>query len=289
MKKFLHLMLMLVLIVTLSACTEEPNDEEPKDEGPITISLNRVYEGMDFFRDGIAEATSFRCIDGDTTVFTVNNREIRLRYLGIDTPESSGEFEPWGKEATDWVCQILNEAETIVLEAEIPGQTDSTSSQRHLGYVWVDGELLNLLIILEGFSFFTGSGDLIYADVMQRAADSMQGSGIHVFGQEDPRFSNVREIDLATLLADIDEYLHAPIHITLTVVSHNTTRRGIMVTDDSTNDTVFLYYGFGQVSHFFNVPGSVLRFEELVPTYFNNSFQLTNYDVWRTTCVDNCE
>lgn len=41
-----------------------------------------------------------KCVDGDTAVFTVNNEDIKVRFLAIDTPETvhpTKKEQPYGK------------------------------------------------------------------------------------------------------------------------------------------------------------------------------------------------
>ena len=68
---------------------------------------------------GIGEVKLVRPVDGDTARFRdpIAGVEFSLRYLGIDTPESTWQKDPWGKAASDYSKQRLNAATTIVLEA----------------------------------------------------------------------------------------------------------------------------------------------------------------------------
>ena len=92
-----------------------------------------------------------------------------MRYLGVDTPESTGQIEPWGKAASKFTKSTLEKAKTIVLTKEVSeigsaATTDSTGS-RFKAFVWFSekanakvSELkcLNLLLVQEGYS--TGKG-----------------------------------------------------------------------------------------------------------------------------------
>ena len=41
-----------------------------------------------------------------------------LRYLGIDTPESTGQIEPYGKKASDFTKAIMNKATSVIIESD---------------------------------------------------------------------------------------------------------------------------------------------------------------------------
>lgn len=287
MKKRLSLLLLLTLSLGLYACgngEEEPtNGDNGVDMTPVVIELERHYQGMDFIRDGIGEADLAGCVDGDTSHFFVGNARISLRYLAVDTPESTFEFEPWGKAASDFVCDILTQADTIVLEARNPGDQDANG--RYLGYVWVDGELLQLKIIREGFSRLFGTSN--YSEQLFLAQRQAQAEGLRIHGQTDPLFENppANMPTLQYLLENYEKYEYTRINITLTIVDIQANRNIIVMSDDSTSQTINLYYGPGNWTFMFENIGNILEFEELVPSYWQNSRQLVNYARNRTTLI----
>lgn len=91
-----------------------------------------------------------KCVDGDTAIFNVNGSEEKFRFLAIDTPETvhptKGE-EAYGKDASEYTCTKLTNAKTIEIEYE-----DSKIDKygRSLGWVWIDGALLQKEIIENG-------------------------------------------------------------------------------------------------------------------------------------------
>ncbi len=104
------------------------------------------------------------CIDGDTTVFTYPDQVLdqiasntpSTRYFNIDTPETfPGGEEVWGQPATQYVCDVLAQAESIVLQTD-PGDNLLGRHGRLLAWVWVllpeadDYKLLNYMIVRQG-------------------------------------------------------------------------------------------------------------------------------------------
>jgi len=94
------------------------------------------------------------CVDGDTATVTLNKEEIKLRFLAIDTPESVhptiGE-EEYGKDASNYTCNALKKANKIEIEYDI--NSDKLDKyDRHLVWVFVDGELLQEKLIEEGLA-----------------------------------------------------------------------------------------------------------------------------------------
>ena len=84
------------------------------------IKLDVDYTGKSFCEDGIGEVKLVRTTDGDTARFrdVVTGEEFNLRFLGIDTPESTWQKDPWGKAASDYAKERLTSAKHIVLERE---------------------------------------------------------------------------------------------------------------------------------------------------------------------------
>ncbi len=93
-----------------------------------------------------------RVVDGDTVVVQTAAGQARVRYLGIDTPESVDPRRPverFGKEAADR-NRALVEGKTVFLEQDV-SETDRFG--RLLRYVYLeDGRMVNALLIEEGYA-----------------------------------------------------------------------------------------------------------------------------------------
>ena len=59
------------------------------------LKLTQSFAGKDFIRDGIGEATLRSTTDGDTARFNVSGFNLAVRFLGLNTPESTGKIQPW--------------------------------------------------------------------------------------------------------------------------------------------------------------------------------------------------
>lgn len=114
--------------------------------------------------------TLSKCVDGDTAKFELNGETITARFLAIDTPETKhptkGE-EPWGKEASNFTCESLQKAKKIELEYD--SNSDKTDKyNRHLVWIFVDGELLQDNIIKKGYAEVAYLyGDYKYTPLLQ--------------------------------------------------------------------------------------------------------------------------
>jgi micrococcal nuclease len=82
-------------------------------------------------------------IDGDTIVIEGG---YRVRYIGIDAPETYPELEAFGIEAWQ-VNRQLVEGKEVRLERDV-SETDKYG--RLLRYIWVNGMLVNAELVRQG-------------------------------------------------------------------------------------------------------------------------------------------
>ena len=95
-----------------------------------------------------------KCVDGDTAVFKINNDDIRVRFLAIDTPESvhpTKEVEAYAKDASEYTCKKLTEAKKIELEYD-DKSTKTDKYGRTLAWIWINNSLLQKELIEVGFA-----------------------------------------------------------------------------------------------------------------------------------------
>ncbi len=100
---------------------------------------------------GLTEATVTRVVDGDTIEASIAGQSYKLRYIGIDTPETVDPRRPvgcFGKEASERNRQLVD-GKTIGLEKDV-SETDAFG--RLLRYVWVDGQMVNATLVEEGYA-----------------------------------------------------------------------------------------------------------------------------------------
>ena len=284
MKLFYALFMALVGLFTLSACGAEPTEDstplELSSEWSDALDLQTVeYEGRDFLVDGIGQVNYISCVDGDTSVFQSINggRLLRVRYVGIDTAESTSRVEPWGMPATEYVCDVLDNAEVIVLELEpAAGRLDNFG--RDLAYVWVDGRLLNLMIVEQAFSPAVGAASLKYGDSFIAAQEHARKTGRRIWGETDPGFiGEPLDVEIEDLLANREDYRNRFVNITGTV-----TRRengNFYIGTDTDDIFVFARNSIPAIiSNEFDV-GKTLRLNNVYLTRFSGGWQLTNFQI----------
>ena len=100
------------------------------------------------------QVTLKKCVDGDTAKFIMNNKEIKVRFLAVDTPETShpkkGE-EPYGNEAKEFTCNKLTNAKKIELEFD-ENSDKKDKYDRYLAWVFYDDYLLQSELVKEGLA-----------------------------------------------------------------------------------------------------------------------------------------
>lgn len=159
------------------------------------VSLTTEYKGKSFIDDGIGEVTLTKAIDGDTADFIdpyskTLKGSFRVRFLGIDTPESTFRTDPWGKEASKFTKNKLEQADTIVLEAE--GARTETYG-RYLAFVWIDGKLFNLELVQEAYCTSTLPGSSKFFQIMMDTALEARKTGRRFYGEKDPNYDYTKK------------------------------------------------------------------------------------------------
>ena len=189
MKNILKVLIAILLIFTLGACSEVgyiADNTEHYDTITNTLKLTKSYEGKSFLTDGIGKATVISYTDGDTTRFRLEQGDdIVIRYHSVDTRESTGDVEKWGKAASNFTKEQLKKAVEVVLEAPGDRAEHDSYGVRYLGYVWyrestsADFKCLNLELVENGYSENTGVNTSKYPyyeyfDKAQKFAESIK-------------------------------------------------------------------------------------------------------------------
>ena len=189
---------------------DRPEVVELNTDETDNLPLDFTYAGSSFIDDGVGEVELIRCVDGDTAHFRENGQTFSVRFLGINTPESTAKFEPWGKAASDYTCDKLENATTIVLQADPNAGRMDSYGDRWLAWVWYDGRLLNLELVEQAYSKASGSIDTLYGELIYQVNLTVQFSERRVWGETDPDFDYSREgiqLTIEELVTNQSEYV----------------------------------------------------------------------------------
>jgi endonuclease YncB( thermonuclease family) len=198
-------------------------------DGSVALTLD--YQNHTFANDGVEQVTLKTCIDGDTAHFNpvsgtkVGDLDyIKARFYGIDTPESTGKVQPYGRGASDYTKAALKKAQssgTIVLSSPSMAYgkptADSTGS-RYVSLVWINPDvknapynqlyLLNLMIVQDGWSWVKNVLDMpTYSDTFYAAQTQSEAYKLNLYsGLPDPRFNygNYQDVSILDLKREVE-------------------------------------------------------------------------------------
>ena len=329
MKKFIKFLSMFLLLCTLvcalGACdfinklfgtpdttqSAEPEEAEWVDYAS-QLTLDMSTSTLKW------EVTVKMFIDGDTTHFYVNNSGningiskapgiegvVKARYLGINTPESTGKIEPWGKKASNFTKEKLQNAESIIIESDDENWNVDSTGERFLVWVWYkpQGEKnyrnLNLEILQEGLAVSSKSGRYVYAQYCEKAIAQAADRKMNVYAPssvKDPDFpyGDAQFMTIKELKVNIEQYIGARVAFEGVIVKDS----GGSVYIEAYDEEDGIYYG---ISAYYLTSGldgfgleilkvgNKVRFAGVVGE-FNGSYQITDlkYDVWDTSNAKN--
>jgi micrococcal nuclease len=127
-----------------------------------------------------------RVVDGDTVIVRVEGRDLRVRYIGMDTPESvkpDSPVEAFGREASA-ANEALVAGRDVVLERDV-SETDQYG--RALRDVWIRDDvgwtLVGLRLVRLGYArVSTFPPDVKYADRLLAAERAARDEGRGLWG-----------------------------------------------------------------------------------------------------------
>ena len=244
--------------------------------GQLTLDLNADSQTM--------EVTVKAFIDGDTTHFNANGFNsqnlLKARYAAVNTPESTGQIEEWGKKASNFTRSKLESATSIIIESDSSEWTPDSTGERYLTWVWYKApgsdtyRNLNIELLQEGLGRGSNAGSSRYGAIANAALYQATELKLHVFSDEkDPDFfyGESIEMDLKELRLNIKDYLGKRVAFEGVIAYYSS--QGVYV-EDFDEETqmyygVYVYYGFNfvqgakllQVGNKVRITGKVTEFE----------------------------
>ena len=285
LKKSVILLLIVSLLVScLYGCAETPAQpvEAPQvvqTEAPaaaeeaVPVQLETVdYAAsvkLDMGSETVKEMVSVKMfIDGDTTHFYVpasvsGNGVLKARYLAINTPESTGKIEEYGKKASNFTKEKLSSATSIIIESETGDWNADSTGDRYLVWVWYktadsnDYRNLNIEILQNGLAIANASATSRYGEAAVAAINQAKEQKLNIYsGQKDPDFyyGEAIELTLKELRTNIEAYSGMKVAFKGIITKNNANT--VYVEDyDSETD---MYYGMA-VYYGYNLNGTGLE------------------------------
>ena len=122
--------------------------------------------------------------DGDTAHFLIDGKDKTVRFLAINAPEYTKEKEPFGKEASEYVCNTLTNAKKIQLEFD-DGSDETDKYGRVLAWVYADGKLLQRELVKQGLAEVKYIyGDYAYTDELKELEKEAKAKKLAMWSNE---------------------------------------------------------------------------------------------------------
>ena len=200
-------------------------------------------------------------IDGDTTHFNVpgsiaESGVLKARYLAINTPESTGKIEEYGKKASSFTREKLSSASSIYIESDDGNWNVDSTGGRYLVWVWYreneseEYRNLNIEILQNGLAIASSSANNRYGDTCMAAIAQAKALKLNIqSGQKDPDFyyGEAVELTLKELRCNISEYNGIKVAFE-GVITKNSSNSIYIESYDSETDMYYgipVYYGYG--------------------------------------------
>jgi micrococcal nuclease len=127
----------MLMLMMMAGCSQLSESGKAKEQS----TYNRVEVKLD------------KATDGDTIGILYKGEKEKVRFLLVDTPETShprlGE-QPFGKEAKEFTKHLVENAKTLELEFDIGQNRDKYG--RLLAYVYADGEMIQEQLLQKGLA-----------------------------------------------------------------------------------------------------------------------------------------
>ena len=296
MKKLnLRIASLLLLVCVVLSCFAGCNKNE--DEGGTPAAPSHVDYASELKLDMNSETQKKEVewgdrshVDGDTSHFEVDRSfdatgVIKARYLAVDTPETTGQIEEWGKAASRFTKEKLSTAVSIIVETDGASWTFD-SNGRYLVWVWyksaegADYRCLNIELLQNGLGGGSKSSDTRYGDIAVSAIDQANREKLHMFsGQKDPDFpyGEAASVTLKELRTNVTNYIDKRVAVE-GLITYNSDWTAYIESYDAETGMYFgmqVFYGYN--SQLINVlaQGNQVRVVGVVNEYYG-TYQISD-------------
>lgn len=177
MRSVLGLALASVLVFSGACSTEAPSSSNPSAAQTLTSpspSVPAADASPESFTPSAYPWLVTKVVDGDTIYVSGPEREIKVRLIGVNTPETKHPTKPvecFGPEASAFATERLSGQYVSLVEDVSQGSEDKYG--RALAYVYTqDGSLFNLDLIAGGYAY-----EYTYADPYKFQAEFRAAQG----------------------------------------------------------------------------------------------------------------
>lgn len=177
----------------------------------ITASLNNTSENIKTVSSSIQDkqqVTLEKCVDGDTATFKIDGKNVKVRFLAIDTPESVHpykEVEEYGKDASEYTCNILKKANSIEIAYE-DNMSNKDKYGRTLAWVFADNKLVQESLVEIGYAEVKYVyAKYTYLDKLYKAQEKAKSKKIGVWYDYEEKKYNDKTYTVTFKVSDKEE------------------------------------------------------------------------------------
>lgn len=206
------------------------------------------------------EVTVKTFIDGDTVHFNVpsdvcDDGVLKARFIAINTPESTGKIEEYGKTASLFTKDTLSKATSIIIESDDDKWNLDSTGGRHLVWVWyktsdmADYRNLNIEILQNGLAIASSSNNNRYGSTAMSAIATAKECKMHIYsGEKDPNFyyGDAQELTIKELRLNSPKYTGQKVAFEGVVTFNDDSAVYIEEQDPETGlyNGYYIYYGY---------------------------------------------
>ena len=229
-------------------------------------------------------------VDGDTVHFHSKNGKngvLKARFLGVDTPESTGKVQNWGKTASNFTKDSLKNAAEIMIESDTDKWDLDSTGERHLVWVWfrpeagADWKLLNLAITQEGLAQGKSASSTSYGEVMTLALNQAILFKLKYYsGETEPGFytGDIMPVTLREIRENTQEYVGIIVQFEA-LITRVSAQTAYVEAYDGETDRIYglpVYMGFNFMCDFIE-PGNLVSWVGRVEFYeTGGTYQLSD-------------
>lgn len=287
--KLISLLLVLCMAVgLLTACVEKEPEPTAPEHVDYVAQTKLDMDGPTFKQEVTWGRHSH--IDGDTSHFEVprsfdSSGTVKARYLAVDTPESTGQIEEWGKAASRFTKEKLSAAHSIIIESD-DDSWNFDGNGRYLVWVWYqpnEGDeyrCLNIELLQNGLGASSSASEGRYGTAAVAAIAQASREKLVMFSNEkDPEFpyGEATSLTLKELRTNVEKYNGQKVSVE-GIITYNSDYTAYIESYDAETD---MYYGmqvfYGYNSQLISVleKGALLRVVGVV-TEFYGTYQISD-------------
>ncbi len=176
MKKIGPLFILIGILIALGSVITIP--KQKTKQAAVSTGLNSLNQSIENGR-------VVKVVDGDTIDVLLNGKDVRIRLIGIDTPETVDPRKPiqcFGREASEKMHSLVD-GKNVYLESD-PTQSNRDKYKRLLRYVYLeDGSFVNKLMVEQGFAHeYTYNIPYKYQAEFKQAEEGARSKGLGLWG-----------------------------------------------------------------------------------------------------------